>query len=277
MFVKIIIYISRISILKKNIYLKNLLKILAKLLSKLICGRYKKVSIINKFDFLIDSSFAFSNFENFHKNHNKGFEKLLEISNNTNVVFDIGAHIGLCTLPLSKVSKNVISFEASPTNLKYLNSHININKSSNVSVIPCLVGEKNTEVVDFFDAKDGSGVPSIVNIKLKRKKMSINQIKVKQLSLDSFTEENSIFPEILKIDVEGAEFNVLDGSKSLLTKYRPKIIISLHPWHLNLLGRNIQEIYNYCDEHSYQLLSCIDEHSILENELGLDEYFMKPL
>ena len=277
MFVKIIIYISRISILKKNIYLKNLLKILAKLLSKLIYGRYKKVSIINKFDFLIDSSFAFSNFENFHKNHNKGFEKLLEISNNTNVVFDIGAHIGLCTLPLSKVSKNVISFEASPTNLKYLNSHVSINQISNVSIISSLVGEKNTEIVDFFDAKDGSGIPSIVNVKLKKKNMIINHIKVKQLSLDSFIEEKSIFPEILKIDVEGAELNVLDGSKSLLTNYRPKIIISLHPWHLNLLDRNIKEIYDYCDKYSYQLLSCIDEHSILENELGLDEYYMKPL
>ena len=107
--------------------------------------------------------------------------------------------------------------------------------------------------------------------------MIINHIKVKQLSLDSFIEEKSIFPEILKIDVEGAELNVLDGSKSLLTNYRPKIIISLHPWHLNLLDRNIKEIYDYCDKYSYQLLSCIDEHSILENELGLDEYYMKPL
>lgn len=277
MFVKIIIFISKFSFLKKNAFLKKFLKILVKLFSKLIYGRYKKVSIINKFDFLIDSTFAFSNFENFHKNHNKGFEKLLEISNNTNVVFDIGAHIGLCTLPLSKITKKVISFEASPTNLKYLNSHVSINQISNVSIISSLVGEKNTEIVDFFDAKDGSGIPSIVNVKLKKKNMIINHIKVKQLSLDSFIEEKSIFPEILKIDVEGAELNVLDGSKSLLTNYRPKIIISLHPWHLNLLDRNIKEIYDYCDKYSYQLLSCIDEHSILENELGLDEYYMKPL
>ena len=107
--------------------------------------------------------------------------------------------------------------------------------------------------------------------------MTINHIKLKQLSLDSFIKETSIFPEIVKIDVEGSEFNVLDGSKSLLTNHRPKIIISLHPWHLNLLGRNIQEIYDYCDKYAYQLLSCIDEHPILENELGLDEYYMKPL
>lgn len=203
MIVKIIIFISKLSFLKKNIYIKNFLKILVKLFSRLIYGRYKKISIINKFDFLIDSSFAFSNFENFHKNHNKGFEKLLEISNNSNVVFDIGAHIGLCTLPLSKLAKKVISFEASPTNLKYLNSHININQCSNVTIIPCLVGEKNSDHIDFFDAKNGSGIPSIVNIKFKKKNMTINHIKLKQLSLDSYIEETSIFPEIMKIDVEG--------------------------------------------------------------------------
>ena len=211
MFVKIIIFISKLSFLKKNIYFKKFLKILAKLFSKIIYGKYKKVSIINKFDFLMDSIFAFSNFENFHKNHNKGFEKLLEISNNTNVAFDIGAHIGLCTLPLSKITKKVISFEASPTNLKYLNSHININQTSNVTIIPCLVGEKNADYIDFFDAKDGSGIPSIVNIKFKKKNMTINHIKLKQLSLDSFIKETSIFPEIVKIDVEGSEFNVLDA------------------------------------------------------------------
>ena len=120
----------------------------------------------------------------------------------------------------------MISFEASPTNLKYLNSHININQTSNVTIIPCLVGEKNADYIDFFDAKDGSGIPSIVNIKFKKKNMTINHIKLKQLSLDSFIKETSIFPEIVKIDVEGSEFNVLDGSKSLLTNHRPKIIIS---------------------------------------------------
>ena len=63
----------------------------------------------------------------------------------------------------------------------------------------------------------------------------------------------------------------------ILRMYRPKIIISLHPQHLRMLNRDIQEIFNYCNLYSYSLLSCKDEHPILTNELGLDEYYMKPI
>ena len=102
-------------------------------------------------------------------------------------------------------------------------------------------------------------------------------MQVKQIFLDDYVKKNSIIPDVLKIDVEGAEFNVLDGAIKILKEYRPKIIISLHPEHLRLLNRNIQEIYDYCNLYSYNLLSCIDEHIILSNELGLDEYYMEPI
>lgn len=276
MFIKIIIFLSKFSFFKKNPYLKKVFKNLAKNLARLIYGKFKKIIILNKYSFLIDSKFAFSNFENFHNNHNKGFKKLLDISYNTKVVFDIGAHIGLCTLPLTQLTNRVFSFEASPTNLRYLNNHVNINNCSNVTVVPYLVGKKNSDGVDFYDAGDGSGIPSIVNLKLKKKNIIIDHIKIEQINLDNFVNENSIIPDVIKIDVEGSEFNILDGAELILKSYRPKIIISLHPEHLKLLNRNVSEIYDYCETYSYELLSCLDEHLILKDELALDEYFMKP-
>jgi FkbM family methyltransferase len=277
MLVKVALYISKLSIIRKNLFLKKFLKILNKTLSKLIYGKYKKISIANKYTFLIDSNFAFRNFENWSEGHNKGFKKLLDISKNKKVIFDIGAHIGLCSLPLSQLASKVISFEASPTNIKYLNKHIKINNNFNINVIPHLVGKENVENFDFYDVGDGSGIPSIANLNKKKKNIIIHHIKVKQIFLDDYVIKNSIIPNVLKIDVEGAEFNVLEGATKILREYRPEIIISLHPEHLRLLNRNIQEIYDYCDLYSYNLLSCIDEHKILSNELGLDEYYMKPI
>ncbi len=276
MLVKIIIFFSKISFLKKNPFFKKTLKNLAKNFARLIYGKFKKIKILNKYSFLINSKFAFSNFENFHNDHNKGFKKLLDISNNTKVVFDIGAHIGLCTLPLAHLTNKVFSFEASPTNLRYLNNHVKINNCSNVTVVPHLVGKKNSDLIDFYDAGDGSGIPSIVNLKFKKKNIIIDHIKIKQICLDNFVKENSIIPDVIKIDVEGSEFNVLDGAELILKSYQPKIIISLHPEHLKLLNRNVSEIYDYCEKYSYELVSCIDERLILKNELALDEYFMKP-
>ncbi len=177
MFLKIAIYISKISFIKKSTLLKKMLKTLAKIFAKIIYGKYKKISIANNYTFLIDSNFAFSNFENWSGGHNKGFEKLLEISKNKKVVFDLGAHIGLCTLPLSRLASKVVSFEASPSNIKYLNKHLKINNNLNVTVVPHLVGKENINQADFYDVGNGSGIPSIVNLRIKKKKNFYQEIE----------------------------------------------------------------------------------------------------
>ena len=63
MFVKIALYISKFSFIKKNIILKKIFKTLAKIFARVIYGKYKKISIANNYTFLIDSNFAFSNFD----------------------------------------------------------------------------------------------------------------------------------------------------------------------------------------------------------------------
>ena len=182
MFVKIALYISKFSFIKKNIILKKIFKTLAKIFARVIYGKYKKISIANNYTFLIDSNFAFSNFENWSAGHNKGFKKLLEISKNKKVVFDLGAHIGLCTLPLSRLASKVVSFEASPSNIKYLKKHIKINNNLNVTVAPYLVGKENMKHVDFYDVGNGSGIPSIVNLRIKKKKSLLRKEKSNKYS-----------------------------------------------------------------------------------------------
>ncbi len=277
MILKIVKYVSKISFLRKNLFLKKFLKKLSKTLARVLYGKYKKICIANRYNFLIDSEFAFYNYENWSTGHNKGFAKLLDISKNKKVVFDIGAHIGLCTLPLSVLASHIVSFEASPTNVKYLKKHVKINQKKNVKIVPNLVGDQNINNFNFYDVDNGSGIPSIINLNLKKKNLLIKKIKVDQIFLDDYVKKNSLIPDVIKIDVEGAEFNVLDGAIKILKECRPKIIISLHPEHLRLLNRNILEIYEYCNLYSYELLSCIDEHPILSSELALDEYYMKPI
>lgn len=200
MLVKTAIYISKLSYIRKNLFLKKVLKLIAKIFAKIVYGKYKKISIANKYTFLIDSNFAFRNFENWSKGHNKGFAKLLDISKNKKIVFDIGAHIGLCSLPLSHLVSKVVSFEASPTNIKYLNTHLKINNNLNVNVVPYLVGKENINYVDFYNVDDGSGIPSIVNLNKKKKNLKIDNMQVKQIFLDDYVKKNSIIPDVLKID-----------------------------------------------------------------------------
>jgi len=274
---KIAVTIRSLSPIRKSVAFRRILKIVSNMVAKIIYGKYKQVSIAKKYKFLLNSDFAFSDYENWGSGHNKGFIKLLNVSKDKRVIFDIGAHIGLCTLPLSSIAQRIISFEASPVNGKYLNDHLRVNSIHNVDVIPCLIGEKSKECVRFYDVKGGSGIPSIANLRLLNKDVKIANVDIKQISLDQFVGENSIIPDVIKIDVEGAEFNVLDGASTILKQYRPDIIISLHPRHLQSLQRDIAEVFDYCTKYSYRLLSCVDGHTILVEELGLDEYYMQPI
>ena len=124
--------------------------------------------------------------------HNKGFAKPSRNFKKIKSIFDIGAHIGLCSLPLSILAKKIVSFEASPTNIKYLEKHLKINNIFNINVVPYAVGKENNNKIDFYDVGGGSGIPSIANLKIK-KNIKINHLKVKQISLDDYVNKNSLF------------------------------------------------------------------------------------
>ena len=95
---------------------------------------------------------------------------MINQSKNKLHIIDIGAHIGLTTLPLSKViNKNgkVYSFEPSNINYNYLNNHLKINKINNVKAMKTVVGERNKSSVLFYESKIPTGMNSIINLEKK--------------------------------------------------------------------------------------------------------------
>ena len=55
------------------------------------------------------------------------------------------------------------------------------------------------------------------------------EIKVETISLDEWIESNKLpAPDVLKIDVEGAEVSVLKSAQNALSKYHPKIFLAVH-------------------------------------------------
>ena len=94
----------------------------------------------------LNPRFAFSNFESWGSRHNRGFEATVEASNGKTCVLDVGAHIGLVSLPLSQaIAENgkVYAFEPATGNQTYLIEHLNSNHIDNVEVITDLVGERS--------------------------------------------------------------------------------------------------------------------------------------
>lgn len=122
---------------------------------------------------------------------------------------DVGANIGAYTILASKVvGAKSIAFEPLPDTINRLRDQIQINHiEDQVQIKNCGVGNKN-ETLYFTNNND-----TLNKVSISQDKKGTTEIKV--ITLDSEMPINE--PFIIKIDVEGYEFNVLDGANKVLS------------------------------------------------------------
>jgi FkbM family methyltransferase len=136
-------------------------------------------------------------------------------------VFDIGANVGFYTLLASHLvgpSGRVVSFEPLPRNLGYLHRHLAANRIQNVTVFEGAVS--NYTGTAHFDA---GVVPEMAHL------ATSGGIEVKVFKLDDLLAAGLVpGPDLLKIDVEGAEADVIRGAEKLIRDHRPKILLATH-------------------------------------------------
>jgi tRNA A58 N-methylase Trm61 len=126
------------------------------------------------------------------------------------IVVDIGAHMGRYTIISSKrVGQNgkVVCMEADPSNFETLNHSIKLNNLTNVISFNCITYSKEMDIVD-------------VN--------TYNRMHVN--TLDYLLHQNGIDAvNWMKIDVEGAEYEVLKGAHNILSNSKDiSILIEIH-------------------------------------------------
>jgi len=155
------------------------------------------------------------------------------------IFFDVGAHHGwvsMWALPLVGHRGAVYSFEPSPANLSILNWHRNINNFLQWTIVPKAVCDEDAIGRRFFliDSGDSpmnsltTGVPGMPLMEGR----DIGNIAVQTVTLDSFCTEAGVRPDLVKIDVEGAELMVLRGASKVLSESHPTIILAVHPYWL---------------------------------------------
>jgi FkbM family methyltransferase len=144
------------------------------------------------------------------------------------VAYDVGAHIGFYALPLARVACHTIAFEPDPKNAGRLRSHILRNRlTDRVWVVEAAAWSASTPAIDFQ-----SGTPRSqggVKWKGQRPPLATGPIRtVPAISLDDFVADGHPAPDIIKIDVEGAESQVLLGAETIMNKVRPIVIAEVH-------------------------------------------------
>ncbi|MEG2178456.1 MAG: FkbM family methyltransferase [Bacteroidales bacterium] len=138
-------------------------------------------------------------------------------SNPNPVIFDCGGNIGLSILYFKQLfpEAKILGFEADPQIANILSKNIELNHLKNVTLIPKAVWIDNQGVNFNADGKDGGAISKTV------KSVHIDSIRLK----DCLQKKSKI--DFLKMDIEGAEFEVLNDCREELHKV-DKIFVEYH-------------------------------------------------
>jgi FkbM family methyltransferase len=131
--------------------------------------------------------------------------------------FDLGAHAGLYSLIFARHAQCVCAFEPWPRNIGWLVRTLALNRISNVMVLPWAVSDQSG--LKFFQ----EGVHNSMG-----RLDSSGATPVFATSLGDFIARQGLRPEVIKIDVEGAETEVLRGGADFLRECKPAILLSVH-------------------------------------------------
>ena len=162
-------------------------------------------------------------------------------------VLDIGAHHGLYTLLASKrvgANGKVVAFEPSPRERKKLRRNVLLNLSFNVHIEPLALGKESSDADLHLveGAEDGCNSlrPPVVS-------SSTRPVRVKVAPLDEFLHRARIpVVDFVKLDVEGAELDVLKGAERLLHGgARPVFLVEVYDIRTRPWGYDAREIVQY--------------------------------
>jgi FkbM family methyltransferase len=123
--------------------------------------------------------------------------------------FDIGANIGTYTLLASEQDRaQVLAFEPHPATFTLLSENVHLNKRKNVRLFQAALSHQEDPV--YLTNVAGSPTNHILQGESSQDEPSI-RIKVPSFRADQICEELGVVPDVVKLDVEGFEFDVLCG------------------------------------------------------------------
>lgn len=168
-------------------------------------------------------------------------------------VIEIGGHIGYVSLHLRGLigdEGRLIIFEPGPNNLPYLRA--NIAPFSNIELVEAACGDDDTTVdfwIEGLSGQNNSLDRNYKNFEANRKNAfsveNMRRVQVPMKRLDSFLDETGFWPDIIKIDVEGAEQLVLEGAERCLAEIRPTIVMEV--------TENADEVTAILQRHRYRI------------------------
>lgn len=154
-------------------------------------------------------------------------------------IFDVGANVGGFTRLASRMAGPrgmVCAFEVSPRILPLLSANLGRQNAWNTTVYAAAVHEKSLEEIELYHSRYLND--RVVESPYER---PTGVSKVTTLSIDDFVAATGFAPDVMKIDVEDAEWFVVKGAMETIRRHQPTVILdnsSANPDYLKYFTSN---------------------------------------
>src|SRR4030095_11775361 len=194
-------------------------------------------------------------------------------------VIDIGAHIGLFSVVLSKKAGDagkVFAFEPTPATFNILTKTIQINNAAGIiTPVKKAVADRTGKATFFISNSLASVSNSLADIERGPEKTV--KVDVDLTSVDEFVQEHDLGQvDLIKIDAEGAELSVLKGASETIEKFHPKMILGVHPASVKEMSHSLEEIWDFIALRNYKVIhhtNLMDKVSFIR-QAGLFDVFL---
>jgi FkbM family methyltransferase len=169
---------------------------------------------------------------------------------------DVGADIGYYTLLFAKLvgpAGSVLAFEPIPKALEMLRANAARNNLGNVQCLGFALFDRAGRASlsrPFADSRIEAGAD----------RPAAGALEVELRPFDDWRREAAVGRvDFVKMDVEGAELNVLRGMRQTLELFRPALLIEVHPRQMVTFGASAEQLMAFLAELDYDVQTVVEQ------------------
>jgi len=243
-------------------------------------GRADSWTVISDFDgdlkMRLDRGAYLGSLIYWHGGQNGNEDAVLDrVLKRDSVVFDVGANQGSVTLVAAKRVPNgrVFSFEPVPQVFAQLKANVEVNGFRNVSLFNCALSDA-PGTANMYTSLDvaihsavNEGLASFFSSDYRTSLLGVVEVK----TMDEVVKSNAVERvDLVKIDVEGAELQVLHGAASMLQRDHPGILMEINPSALAAARVFPHEVLGYVRSLGYTVNEILPSGEYRRALAGLD-------
>jgi FkbM family methyltransferase len=167
-------------------------------------------------------------------------------------LLDCGSNYGFYSFYVASLSlgNQVLAFEASPETFNSFKANLELNNFRNIDCRNLAISEVSGKFISFYESYN-DWESSATHNKFKNNK--IVNIETTTIDQELSKKDLSNFAVIIKLDIEGNEFNAIEGGKVSILKYEPLITIELSRYNFNNQNYNFNFFRKFLNDSKYKI------------------------